>query len=149
MHHSLLEQFEKQVIVQTDELPVSRQQLRGKKEMHLYSRIKLPWPIDLTCLSRESKIVNRNKRTIGRSSDSQASLYIPTHQASHLKKDSALEAFVPDYRCGAVPDLHRIPSCDTPLMGDEPTARPYILWGRSVVNSFLPKIIICVHHVNG
>ena len=33
---------------------------------------------------------------------------------------SAVDAFVPDYRCGAVPDFNRVPSCDAWNAG-EPT----------------------------
>ena len=34
---------------------------------------------------------------------------VPTSVASQLVRASAVDAFVPDYRCGAVPELHRVP----------------------------------------
>jgi hypothetical protein len=38
---------------------------------------------------------------------------VPTSVASQLAREPVLcDAFVPDYRCGAVPDFNRVPSCD-------------------------------------
>ena len=45
---------------------------------------------------------------------------VPTSVASQLVRASAVDAFVPDYRCGAVPDFNRVPSCDAWNAG-EPT----------------------------
>jgi len=45
---------------------------------------------------------------------------VPTSVASQLVRASAVDAFVPDYRCGAVPDFNRVPSCDAWNTG-EPT----------------------------
>lgn len=45
----------------------------------------------------------------------------PTSVASQLANEPVLfDAFVPDYRCGAVPDLNRVPSYDAWGTG-EPT----------------------------
>jgi len=47
----------------------------------------------------------------GRSSDWQAELLYAssTGPSSHLFRDSDFRVFVPAYRCGAVPDSHRVP----------------------------------------
>ena len=58
---------------------------------------------------------------VGRSSDLRAVAdAVPTSVASQLVRASADDAFVPDYRCGAVPAFHRVPSCDACNAG-EPT----------------------------
>ena len=51
-------------------------------------------------------------RAIGRSSDLQADCS-PTCRGFPVPcgTSALLTAFVPVYRCGAVPDSHRIPSC--------------------------------------
>ena len=76
--------------------------------------------------AREALLVPPRRRfgrrwDVGRSSDLRAVAYaVPTSVASRLAGASAVDAFVPDYRCGAVPDSNRVPSCDAWNAG-EPT----------------------------
>ena len=80
-----------------------------------------------------SEVVNRaNWRLRGRSSDLQAAYLL---QLPGFHKASANRAFVPAYRCGAVPDFHRIPifalcrgtknhKVGPPYLGPDRYARP-------------------------
>ena len=45
-----------------------------------------------------------------------------------------MTAFVPAYRCGAVADLHRVPSCDAPT------------WERTSFRPLYPVVLDCQHH---
>ncbi len=67
-------------------------------------------------LSRESQLSDRLsfRRIAGRYSDFQAAK--PTHRRFPPLQAVLIAIFVPDYRCGAVPVSHRIPSCVTPYM---------------------------------
>lgn len=56
---------------------------------------------------------------------------VPTSVASQLVRASAVDAFVPDYRCGAVPDFNRVPSCDAWNAG-EPTQCSALYWHAKV-----------------
>ena len=72
---------------------------------------------------------------------------VPTSVASQLVRASAVDAFVPDYRCGAVPDLHRVPSSDAWNTG-EPT-QCGALYGQRVVSVKATRDLVSTRDLGG